>query len=217
MVFAGGILWKVLTYVRTPVRNLLPIAPAPRTYGGVLMRMVREVLLFESLFRASRWTWFFGWIFHYALLIVLLRHLFFVSETLQPWMLMLFFPGDVAAWLMIVSLVGLLGRRIFVDRVRFVSTGSDYAMLVLILLIGGTGITLRYWIPVDIMGTRGFMLGLLDWSFAALPDNAILYLHLAGVLILAIVFPFSKLIHFPGYFFSSSHNQRYPADKVSGN
>ena len=37
--------------------------------------MAREVVLFESLFKSSKWTWIFGWMFHVALLLVLLRHL----------------------------------------------------------------------------------------------------------------------------------------------
>ncbi len=214
LILVCGIVWKVFSYTRIPVRYLLPIAPAPQSYGGVALRILREVLFFESLFRANKWTWLFGWIFHYALLVVLLRHLFFVTWSLEPWVVILFFPGDIAAWLMIGSLLGLLGRRVFVDRVRYISTLSDYAMLILILLIGLTGMALRYKVPVDIMATREFMLGLMMLDLADLPRNGVLYLHLASVAVLVIVFPFSKLIHFPGYFFSPSHNQKYPSAKM---
>ncbi len=218
VVFTAGIVWKVLSYARTPVRNLLPISPAPRSYGGVLWRILREALLFESLFRASKWTWLFGWIFHYALAVVLLRHLFFVVDPISPWVFLLFFPGDVAAWLMVAAVLGLLGRRVMVDRVRYVSTASDYSMLVLILLIGGSGLALRYQVPVDILATRQFMMGVIDFSPTELPVHGMLYLHLASVLLLVLIFPFSKLIHFPGYFFSPAHNQKYPASntKISG-
>ncbi len=214
LILVCGIVWKVLSYARIPVRYLLPIAPAPQSYGGIAIRILRETLLFESLFKANKWTWFFGWIFHYALLVVLLRHLFFVTWSLEPWVIMLFFPGDIAAWLMIGSLLGLLGRRIFVDRVRYISTASDYTMLILILLIGITGMALRYKVPVDIMATREFMLGMIKFDLADLPRNGVLYLHLASVVVLVIIFPFSKLIHFPGNFFSPSHNQKYPTAKM---
>ena len=33
--------------------------------------MVREVALFESLFRSNLWTWAFGWLFHAGLALVL--------------------------------------------------------------------------------------------------------------------------------------------------
>ena len=32
--------------------------------------MFREVVFFESLFSATKWTWLFSWIFHLALLVV---------------------------------------------------------------------------------------------------------------------------------------------------
>jgi nitrate reductase gamma subunit len=40
-----------------------------------------------------------------------------------------------------------------------------------------------------------------------LPADALLLLHLALVAALAIVFPFSKLLHAPGIFFSPTRNQ----------
>ena len=213
VVFICGLLWKIVGYAKTPVHGLLPIAPAPQTYRGVLWKMLRETLFFESLFRASKWTWLFGWVFHYALALVLTRHLFFVVDPVAPWIALLFFPGDIAAWLMVIALLGLLGRRMVVERVRYISTVSDYAMLVLLLLIGGSGLVLRYLMPADIIGTRNFMLGLIDLSLVALPNHMMLYIHLASVLALVVIFPFSKLVHFPGYFFSPSHNQKYQRTK----
>ncbi len=164
LVLTCGIVWKVISYARTPMHSVLPISPAPRSYSGVILRIAREVIFFESLFRASKWTWLFGWVFHYALAVVLLRHLFFVIDPIQPWVIAFFVPGDIAAWFMVASLLGLLARRIFVERIRYVSTPSDYAMLGLILLIVASGLALRYSTPVDIMATRDFMLGLIGLS-----------------------------------------------------
>lgn len=204
-----GVIWKLIQYVRTPVPHMIAVAPVPRTRMGVLVRIVRETLFFESLFRASKWTWLFGWVFHYALAVVLLRHLYFVSDPIPSWMAMVFIPSDYAAWLMGAGLVGLLVRRFAVDRIRYISNPSDYALLVLLLVIGVSGLLLRYSMHVDITAVRNFMLGLLALSPQALPDNLMLYVHIGSAAILAVVFPFSKLIHFPGYFFSPSHNQRY--------
>ncbi len=204
-----GVMWKVIQYARTPVPHMIAVAPVPRTRLGVLNRLVRETLLFESLFRASRWTWFFGWIFHYALAVVLLRHLFFVTDPVPAWLGVVFVPSDFAAWLLVASLVGLLGRRIVVSRVRYISSPSDYAMLILLLVIGASGLMLRFGTEVNIFGVREFMLGMLVLSPKELPENLTLYVHIFSVAVLAVVFPFSKLIHFPGYYFSPSHNQRY--------
>ncbi len=204
-----GVLWKIFLYARTPVPHMIAVAPVPRTRLGVLSRLVRETLFFESLFRASKWTWLFGWIFHYALAVVLLRHLYFVTDPIPAWLGIVFVPSDYAAWLLTASLVGLLLRRLSVSRVRYISSPSDYAMLLLLLVIGASGLLLRYGTHVNIVAVREFTLGLLALSPKDLPQNLTLYIHIFSVAILAVVFPFSKLIHFPGYYFSPSHNQRY--------
>ena len=204
-----GVLWKIFLYARTPVPHMIAVAPVPRTRLGVLSRLIRETLFFESLFRASKWTWLFGWIFHYALAVVLLRHLYFVTDPIPAWLGIVFVPSDYAAWLLTASLVGLLLRRLSVSRVRYISSPSDYAMLLLLLVIGASGLLLRYATHVNIVAVREFTLGLLALSPKELPQNLTLYVHIFSVAILAVVFPFSKLIHFPGYYFSPSHNQRY--------
>ena len=204
-----GVLWKIFLYARTPVPHMIAVAPVPRTRLGVLSRLIRETLFFESLFRASKWTWLLGWIFHYTLAVVLLRHLYFVTDPIPAWLGIVFVPSDDAAWLLTASLVGLLLRRLSVSRVRYISSPSDYAMLLLLLVIGASGLLLRYATHVNIVAVREFTLGLLALSPKELPQNLTLYVHIFSVAILAVVFPFSKLIHFPGYYFSPSHNQRY--------
>ena len=119
------------------------------------------------------------------------------------------FPiGDFAAWAMVLALLGLFGRRILVDRVRYISSPSDFAMLALIIGIGITGLLLRYEIHTDLFAVRGFVIGLRDFSPGNLPANWILYIHLAATILLVAIFPFSKLIHFPGLLFSPSHTQK---------
>ena len=207
VIFFAGILWKIISYARIPVKNFIPIAPVPATRFAMLARITREVLFFESLFRASKWTWIFGWVFHYALLIVLIRHLFFVTETPPSWLVWIFTPSDIAAWMMALSLFGLLLRRCAVDRVRYISSPSDYLMLLLLLTIAITGTLLRYTAHHEIFAVREFVLGIIRFSPQNLPSNLILYVHLSSVALFLAVFPFSKLIHFPAYFFSPSHNQ----------
>jgi nitrate reductase gamma subunit len=45
------------------------------------------------------------------------------------------------------------------------------------------------------------------FDIQALPADAVLYAHLMLVAALMIVFPFSKLLHAPGIFFSPTRNQ----------
>jgi nitrate reductase gamma subunit len=45
------------------------------------------------------------------------------------------------------------------------------------------------------------------FSWTELPNDFILLLHLSLVLLLMIIFPYSKLLHAPGLFFSPTRNQ----------
>ena len=80
LVFVVGSLYRISVYTRTPAPLKIPTTPAPTTSGGVVLRMMREVFLFESLFKANLWTWGAGWLFHASLALVLLRHLRYFTE-----------------------------------------------------------------------------------------------------------------------------------------
>lgn len=206
-VFALGLTVKIVRYARTPVPLKIPTMPAPTTRGGVVMRMLREVVLFESLFKASRWTWIFGWLFHAGLLLTLLTHLRYITEPVWWWVALIAPLGPYAGMAMVVGLAGLLARRLLVDRVRYISAPSDYLMLLLLLAIGGSGLAMRFVAHTDIVALKQFALGLIALAPAPLPAGATLLLHLALVAVLLLIFPFSKLLHAPGLFFSPSRNQ----------
>ncbi|MGE5616506.1 MAG: nitrate reductase, partial [Bacillota bacterium] len=122
IVFAAGLGWRIYDYLRTPAPLKIPTTPAPTTTRGVAVRIAREVILFESLFKASLWTWLFGWMFHAALALVLVRHLRYFLEPV-PALVALAQPfGVYAGFAMAAGLGGLWGRRFLVDRVRYIST-----------------------------------------------------------------------------------------------
>lgn len=226
---------KIYQYAKTPAPLKIPTMPAPLTNTGVVMRMGREVVFFESLFKANKWTWIFGWLFHVSLVLVFLRHLRYVFpqdsiigaviglELIQSF-------GKYASYTMVIGLLGLLGRRIFVDRVRYISSPSDYLMLLLIIGIAATGMLMVFVSHVDIMQLRAFVVGLFILQPVAVPTQLLILIHLALVAILMFIFPISKLLHAPGVFFSPSRNQKdnsreqrhiadwaVPLDKTRGN
>jgi nitrate reductase gamma subunit len=207
VVLLGGLAARIVDYARTPAPLKIPTTPAPTTRTGVWLRMVREVVLFESLFKGSLWTWLFGWLFHASLALVLARHLRYFTEPVWFWVAMVQPLGILAGLGMLIGLVGLLGRRVFVDRVRYISTPSDYLMLALLVLIGASGLAMKFVFHTDVVGVKEFFLGLMLFDWQPLPADTSLYVHLALVAGLMIVFPFSKLLHAPGVFFSPSRNQ----------
>jgi nitrate reductase gamma subunit len=204
---AGGVAWKCWVYARTPQPLKIPIPPAPTTRGGVVLRMALEVTLFRSLFRSNKWIWLFGWLFHVALLAVLLRHLRYFTEPVWLWVDLVQPFGLYAAFAMLAGLGGLWARRFLVDRVRYISSPSDHLMLALLAAIAASGLAMKYVAHTDIVALKAFFLGLMAFDWQPLPADPVLLVHLALVATLMIVFPVSKLLHAPGVFFSPSLNQ----------
>lgn len=202
-----GLALKIRSYARTPAPLKIPTTPAPATQAGVALRLVREVVLFESLFKASKWTWIFGWLFHAALLLVLLRHLRYFQQPVWTPVLWVQAFGTYAGFAMVAGLAGLWVRRFAVDRVRYISTPSDHLHLALLLAIGASGLGMRFVAHTDIVALKAFMLGLMRFDWQPLPADPLLLLHLSLVALLMLVFPISKLLHAPGLFFSPTRNQ----------
>ncbi len=208
LVFVVGLALKIRSYSKTPAPLKIPIGPSPMTTVGVGWRLAREVVFFESLFKASKWTWLFGWPFHAALLLVVLSHLRYFQEPVWlPVVLIQPFSIYVAGFAMVAGLTGLWARRWLVDRVRYISTPSDHLHLALLLAIALSGLAMRFVLPTDIVAVKVFMLGLMRFDWQPLPSDPVLLVHLALVALLMIIFPISKLLHAPALFFSPTLNQ----------
>jgi len=207
LLLAAGLATKIAGYLRTPAPLLIPTTPAPTRAGGVVLRMTREVVFFESLFKGSKWTWLFGWLFHASLALVLLRHLRYFQQPVWTPIVFVQFFGTYAGLTMVAGLAGLWARRVLVDRVRYISTPSDHLHLALLLAIGLSGLAMRFVAHTDIVAVKAFMLGLTRFSIQPLPADPLLLVHLTLVALLMIVFPLSKLLHAPGLFFSPTRNQ----------
>ena len=150
VLFIGGVARKIYIYAKTPAPLKIPTTPAPLTIPGVVWRIIKEITVFQSLFKANKWIWIFGWLFHFGLLLVLLRHLrYFIDPTwfwidwVQPF-------GKYGSIAMVVGLLGLWARRFLVDRIRYISSPSDHLTLVLLISIGVTGMLMTFFIPINI-------------------------------------------------------------------
>jgi [DsrC]-trisulfide reductase subunit M len=251
MIFVGGMVGRFLLWSFSPVPFRIPTTAGqqksfpwikasklenPSTASGVFGRMILEIFLFRSLFRNStmefrkgprvtyeweKWLWLSAILFHYAFLVVLIRHLRFftepvpyfvrVVETLDGFMQVGVapFPGFNLPGLMLSGVILLAGaaylflRRIYVPTVRYISLPSDYFPLFLIMAIATTGILMRYVLKVDIISVKELVLGLVTFHIVLPPGIGVLfYMHLFLVSCLFAYFPFSKLVHFGGVFLS---------------
>lgn len=210
----------------------------PSTTWGVIKRMFVEVFLFRSLFRnthavvlesdpvtkgprsiyySSQWLWCFSLIFHYSVLVIVIRHLrFFMEPVPAPitWIETIdgimqigsprfYWTGGLA----LVALLFLLCRRLWNHRLRYISLLNDYFPLWLLLGVVCSGICLRYFDKTEVSQVKIFLMGLTH--FAPVPTtglNSMFIVHLTLVCVLLMYFPFSKLAHMPGVFFSPTRN-----------
>ncbi len=202
-----GVASKIWQYAKTPAPLKIPTTPAPVTRTGVALRMFREVAFFESLFKANKWIWIFGYLFHFGMVLVLLRHFRYFTDPVWFWVDLIQPFGLYAAFAMAAGLAGLWARRFLVDRVRYISALSDHLMLALLLAIALTGLSMDYITRTDIVALKAFFLGLMYFNWHPIPEDPLLLVHLALVATLLIIFPISKLLHAPGIFFSPTRNQ----------
>ncbi|WP_428087708.1 respiratory nitrate reductase subunit gamma [Candidatus Thioglobus sp.] len=207
-IFIVGVGRKIHQFWTTPVPLKIPTAPTPLTQTGVVFKMIREVTLFESLFRSNKWIWLFGFLFHFGLLLVLVRHLRYFIPGDLPEVFLLIQPFKYAAFAMVIGLSGLLIRRIAVERIRYISAPSDYLMLLMLIIIGVSGMIMTFTSNhTDIVMVKNFASGLIVFNWSDLPTEVHFLVHLFLVFVLLAIFPISKLLHVPGIFFSPTLNQ----------
>ncbi|MEJ2082126.1 MAG: sulfate reduction electron transfer complex DsrMKJOP subunit DsrM [Acidobacteriota bacterium] len=218
---------KSLPWIRTnPLDN-------PHNGWGAVGRMALEVLLFRSLFRNTRaavlskqrrivfgpdkWLWFGALAFHWALLVILLRHLRLFTAPVPGWVVGLesldgFFQVGVPVFFAstVVFLAAgtfLLMRRLLSPQLRYISILGDYFAVVLLLGIGSTGFFLRHILKTDVSAVKELAVGLVHFSPVVTPDlHWLFYTHLFLVSVLFAYFPFSKLVHLGGIFLSPTRN-----------
>ena len=207
LILIAGLAHRIRRYARTPSPLKIPTTPAPTSAAGVVVRMLGELVLFTSLFKANKPTWLFGWFFHLGLLVVLLGHLRYLVEPVWGWVALAQRLGVYAGTAMLAGIAGLWLRRLVVDRVRYISAPSDHLMLALLAAIAASGLVMRTLIHTDIVAVKAFVLGLLVLQWQPLPADGWLLVHLALAALLMIVFPVSKLLHVPGLFFSPTRVQ----------
>ncbi|MFP5234808.1 MAG: sulfate reduction electron transfer complex DsrMKJOP subunit DsrM [Acidobacteriota bacterium] len=245
-IFVIGFCRRVLLWAASPVPFHIPVSCGqqkslswirdnkidnPTTRWGVLARMAGEILLFRSLFRNNRarlhgerlvisenkYLWLGALAFHWALLLILLRHLRLFLDPVPAWIngladldgfLQLGAPQiylcDV---LLLAALTYLLIRRFRDPAVRYISLFTDYFALFLLLGIAITGILMRYFSGADISAVKQYALQLAAFT-PAVPStvSSIFLIHLLLVCTLAAYLPFSKLMHMGGVFLSPTRN-----------
>ncbi|MFH0789646.1 MAG: sulfate reduction electron transfer complex DsrMKJOP subunit DsrM [Pseudomonadota bacterium] len=251
IIFLVGMVGRLLLWSFSPVPFRIPTTAGqqksfpwikpnklenPSGAAGVFGRMVLEILLFRSLFRNNtmefgegprvtyeweKWLWLSAILFHYAFLVVIIRHLRFFTEPVLGFVYLLEsldgfaqtgigpvpglgLPGLLLSGVVLLAAAGYLFlRRVYIPTVRYISLPTDYFPLLLIIAIATTGILMRYLIKVDIVSAKQLIMGLVTFH-PVLPQGVgvLFYMHFFLVCCLLAYFPFSKLVHLGGVFLS---------------
>ena len=205
---------------------------SPSHFWEAIARVLGEVLFFRSLFRntkaelyagpklaygSTKWLWLGGMVFHWSMLIIVLRHSKFFFSTVPPFADFLdnadrFFDITLPALyitdvLVLAALSFLVIRRLRDQKLRLISLPTDFFPLFLILAIVLVGMSMRYVTKINVLPVHDQILTLMDYSFTLSGEIGVLfYVHLFLVCVLAIYFPFSKLMHAGGIFLSPTRN-----------
>jgi nitrate reductase gamma subunit len=245
--FIAGFIYRVIRWANSPVPFNIPTTcgqessldwvkcdkiESPCCNWGIAGRMALEILLFRSLFRnntmqqagaqrlvygGSRWLWLGGLAFHWSLLIILVRHLRFLTEPVfQPslWIsaidgvLQLALPAlFITDFIILIAVSYLFVRRLVSGRVRYISLASDYLALLLILAVVVSGVLMRSFFKVDVVAVKELAISVITFR-PAVPAGIGLpfYIHLLLVCTLMAYFPFSKMMHAAGILLSPTRN-----------
>jgi nitrate reductase gamma subunit len=207
-VFVAGVVLRLALYARTPAPLKIVSTPGPRTAGGVLARLAADALIFPNLFQADKALWLGAWTFHLCLAFVLFRHsryfLYPVPGIVVDWQQISIYAG----FLLPLPALYLLGRRLALPRVLYLSGLPDYVALILVIAVACTGMLVHYYSRVNLVDVKAFVLGLVTLSPQAPPLHPIFLAHFALVCLLLMYFPLGKLMHAGGIFFSPTRNQR---------
>jgi nitrate reductase gamma subunit len=198
---------------------------------SVIFRMALEVLLFRSLFKntlsevrdgrlvhsSRKWLWLGAIVFHATFFTVVFRHLrlflepvpacLHILEMLDGFMQITAPALYMSGVILMLATMYLFARRMHIPQVKYISLPADFFPLFLIFAIAVSGLMMRYITKVDIVAVKQLTMGLITLS-PKIPAGigVIFYVHMLLVCTLIAYFPFSKLMHAGGVFFSPTRN-----------
>jgi nitrate reductase gamma subunit len=214
-VFIVAMAYRIYTWKRLAAPSMT-LFPAPADEKANRRNVVKEALLFRSLFGGDRLLWGFAWMFHAVLALIVLGHFRVFTNVDGTLMTMGMSEGAIQAMsggaggaagvVILVATILLLVRRLALPRVREVTGSADYLALLLIAAIIVTGNMMRFGAEhFDLTLTRQYFASLATFGGvmdeAALQNN-VFVVHMSLAFLLIMIIPFSKILHFGGIFFT---------------
>lgn len=211
VVFVAAILNRLWTWKKLPQPGMTLFPTSPQ---GTAAGVVKETLLFPSLFRADRFLWAISWLFHAMLALIVVGHLRVMVDFPALWSAlhidadtMSAVVGGAAGVMILAMVILLIARRFSLTRVREISAPGDYFAVFLILAIVVTGNAMRFLGHFDLGESRQYIASLLMLR-PVVPESGWFLAHLFLGQMLLLYMPFSKIMHFGGVFFTQAAIKR---------
>jgi len=212
VVFVAAMLNRIWVWKKLPQPGMTLFPTSPR---GTAAGVVKETLLFPSLFKGDRFLWAMSWLFHAMLALIFIGHLRVVTDFPRLWAAlhidadtMSAVVGGAAGVTILVMIVLLIARRFSVERVREISAPADYFALFLLLAIVLTGNAMRFLGHFDLAESRQYFASLIMLQWPTVPESGWFLAHLFLGQMLLLYLPFSKIMHFGGVFFTQAAIKR---------
>jgi nitrate reductase gamma subunit len=206
-----GLTYRIRRWQKAAVANMALYPGASPNRSTMWRRVLSEIVLFSTFRKEHRDLWSKTWIFHGALVLIVLGH----SRLFTDWPLRVLlgmsehqvhllsaWSGGILGIAAMVTCLMLLYRRLTVQRVREISTGEDYLVMILLALVLITGNVMRFLTHFDVTVAQTYFASLFTFTAIQVPADRMFLLHYLLVQILLIYLPFGKLLHIPGIFFS---------------
>ncbi|HSB51894.1 MAG TPA: hypothetical protein VLD40_04490 [Dissulfurispiraceae bacterium] len=179
------------------LRKVLALGKSRKVHGAPLrvaealpafMGSLLDIVLMRRLFIVNPGVWFGEWLFHLSLLLIVVRHLRFLFASVPGWVWRLQAMGEIASYLLPVSVVYIFVIKVVIEKKRYLSS-YNFFILALVLAQTLTGLSMRHFAPADLVSAKDFVLSILSFKRAVPPESLLFALHFALFLVLCASLP----------------------------
>lgn len=183
-------IWKIV--VRLLVLRKTELQPGRDPITGTaavtVVTAIRDLFLFSRLFRVNPRLWFAEFGFHVSFALVILRHLRYVMEPVPAWVAFLQVPGELAGYVLPLSLLLIFVIKTFIDKKEYVSR-YNFFLLGLLFFLSITGLFMKMVVRPDVVAVKIFMIRVFRFAAAVPPADGAFVLHYLAALILLAWLP----------------------------
>ncbi len=172
-------LWKASIAMRTA----MPKKPPDPL---VVLKGIGDIILLTRLMEANDLLWLAEWTFHFSFVVVVIRHLRYILNPVPDWVWYFQTPGLIAGYILPVSLLCILAIKL---RGKEYLPSYNLFLLVLLFLIGISGLLLKTVFHSDVVAVKNFMLGIFTFSPRDQQLSLLFAVHYLLVLVLFASLP----------------------------